>query len=218
MKIYNIEQGSDAWHRLRMGVLTASQFDKLITSTGKPSKQYDGLICCKIAEKASGIPTYVPQNFAMERGKELEQEAREYYELETGNKVEQVGFIMHDTLNAGCSPDGLIGEDGGLEIKCPLPGNHVAYLRDEKLPTKYYQQVQGNMFITGREWWDFMSYAPGLKPLIIRVERDLKFIAELEKLLFQYGQEIIDLSEKYKQKINNVVEIDLNEMLSEIEE
>jgi hypothetical protein len=121
----------------------------------------------------------------MERGNELEPRARDYYELATGNTVVETGFCLNDKYNYGVSPDGLIGDNGGIEIKCPSPPVHVAYLRAGVLPTKYKQQVQGCLLVTEREYWDFLSYHPSMPAMLVRVERDDDYIellqAEVEK-------------------------------------
>lgn len=180
MRVIDCEQGSDEWLNARLGVPSASMFAKIVTTKGAWSTQADGYINQLIAEDLTGEPTPFYQNEHMARGTELEPDARAAYEFVTDQTVTEVGFCLHDTLRAGCSPDGLIGEDGGLEIKCPAAATHVSYLRDGKLPSKYYQQVMGCLWITGREWWDFMSYHPDMKPLIVRVERDEEYIAALE--------------------------------------
>lgn len=173
------EQGTPEWLKSRLGCPSGSGFDKLITAAGKPSTQAEGYINQLIAEILTGETTYVHVNEAMQRGTELEPMAREFYELMSGNTVNETGFCLHDTLQCGVSPDGLIGEDGGLEIKCPQPSTHVAYRRAGILPTKYKQQVMGCMWITGRQWWDFMSYHESMPALIVRVERDDDYIALL---------------------------------------
>ena len=183
MRIIDCEQGTDEWLAARLGIPSASMYGKIITTQGKWSTQADSYINQLVAEVLTGERTPVYQNEYMTRGTELEPEARRMYEFISDNKVDEVGFCMHDTLEAGASPDGLIGGDdgGGLEIKCPAASTHVEYLRGDTLPSKYKQQVMGCLWITGREWWDFMSYYPNMKPLIVRVERDEEYIAELEK-------------------------------------
>ena len=180
MRIMGYEQGSEAWLMSRLGCPSGSQFDKLITSTGKPSTSADTYINQLIAEIMTNKPTEVKVNEWMQRGTELEPKAREYYELASGNDVTEVGFCMHDTAQCGVSPDGLVGADGGLEIKCPAPSTHVKYLRDGKLPVAYKQQVMGCLWITGRSWWDFVSYHESMPALLIRVERDEDYIKALE--------------------------------------
>lgn len=185
MRIIESVQGTPEWLQSRLGCPSGSGFSNLITATGKPSASADGYINQLIAELITGETTYVKTTEWMQRGTELEPMARDYYTLATGNEVEEVGFCKHDRLETGVSPDGLIGSNGGLEIKCPAPATHVAYLRTGGLPTKYKQQVQGCMWITDREWWDFVSYNETMPALIVRVERDQDYIdalaSEVEK-------------------------------------
>ena len=179
MRVIDHEQGTQEWLQSRLGCPSGSGFDRLITSSGKPSTQADGYINQLIAELLTKETTEVKVTEWMQRGTDLEPFARNFYELMSGNEVQEVGFCKHDTLECGVSPDGLIGTDGGLEIKCPTPATHIAYLRAGVLPSKYKQQVQGCMWVTGRDWWDFMSYHERMPALIVRVERDDDFITIL---------------------------------------
>jgi len=180
MRIDQNEQGSFEWLAARLGIPSASMFAKIVTTKGAWSTSADTYINQLVAERLTGEREEVFQSHHMIRGTELEPDARDLYSLMTNSEVIEVGFCLHDTLAAGCSPGGLIGEDGGLEIKCPAPSTHVEYLRGGVLPSKYKQQVMGCLWITGREWWDFVSYHPTMKPLIVRVERDEEYIAALE--------------------------------------
>lgn len=198
MKIIKCEQGSPKWYSARLGIPTASDFDKIITTAGLPSKQQTKYMFKLAGEKVSGKAEETYQNGAMQRGKELEAEARNVYEFVTGEHVQQVGLCLTDgEYICGASPDGLIRRHGGLEIKCPSCSVHVEYLIGGTLPTDYYQQVQGGLFVTKRDWWDFMSYYPGLKPLIIRVLPDDKFQSSLEK-------EIVGFCTKLKDTIDRI--------------
>jgi putative phage-type endonuclease len=186
MIILDCEQGTSEWLQARLGIPTASSFDSIITSTGKPSTQADAYANKLIAEWLVGAPVDEYKNDWMLRGNELEPQARAYYEMQADCEVKQVGFVLRDDRRVGCSPDGLTA--GGLvEIKCPAPHTHVEYLLNGKVPTKYIPQVQGQMLITESEWCDFVSYHPLMPPVIVRVARDEKFIAalneELDKLL-----------------------------------
>jgi hypothetical protein len=175
MRIISCEQGSDIWWEARRGVPTASRFNRILTPKGKLSAQADGLICDLIGELLSLIPPEGIENAttrAMRWGVETESEARAWYSLERGVDVQQVGFCISDDGKTGCSPDGLIGEDGGIEIKCPQAGTHVAYLLDGGLPADYAPQVHGSLITTGRKYWEFLSYSVGLPPLLIRVIPD----------------------------------------------
>jgi len=191
MKIINCEQRSPEWFQCRCGVPSASSFDQIVTMKGEPSKQREKYMFRLAGERITGLQEETYQNAAMLRGVEMEAEARMFYELITGNIVEQVGFCISDS-GAGCSPDGMVGDDGLIEIKCPIMSTHVGYLLDNKLPSDYFQQTQGQLFVTGRKWVDFVSYYPAMKPLIVRVERDevfiTKFGVELEKFIVELEQ------------------------------
>ena len=179
MRVNNHTQGSDEWLQSRLGKPTASNFGKLITPTGKPSASAEGYINELIAQRITGeLPEFYKSD-AMERGNELEPAAKALYEFTYGVEVSEVGLCLHDEFECGASPDGLVGDDGGLEIKCPLPHNHIAYLREGVVPGKYIPQIQGCLWITGREWWDFMSYHPAMEDLIVRVYRDETYIKAL---------------------------------------
>lgn len=127
-------------------------------------------------------------NSHMERGKIMEDEARDLYAFARGVDPIRVGFIRNG--NAGASPDSLIGDDGGLEIKTALAHIQIERLQKATLPSEHVAQVQGGLWITGRSWWDFVSYSPGLPPLIIRVERDEAYIAQLAKAVEAFNQEL----------------------------
>jgi putative phage-type endonuclease len=179
MKMISVAQRTPEWYAARAGKPTASGFDRIVTSDGKPSKQAQKYMYQLAGEKILGMPEETYQNAAMQRGVELEAEARQYYELVTGTTVQEVGFCLDDTESFGCSPDGLVGEDGLIEIKCPSLAVHVDYLLRGALPSDYIQQVQGQLLVTGRKWCDFVSYYPGIRPLVVRVARNEDFIKKL---------------------------------------
>jgi len=197
MRIDQNEQGSPEWLAARLGIPSASMFAKIVTTKGIWSASADAYINQLVAERLTGEREEVFQSHHMLRGTELEPDARDLYSLMSDAEVTEVGFCLHDTLSAGCSPDGLIGEEGGLEIKAPAPATHVEYLRGGVLPSKYKQQVMGCLWITGREWWDFVSYHPTMKPLIVRVERDEEYIAALEKCVTKAVNLIEENVEKF---------------------
>ena len=192
MRICKDEQGTPGWIAARLGCPSASMFSKLCTSKGVWSTQADSYINQLVAEELTGEQTAFYQNDHMLRGTELEPEARDLYCVLQDVEVKEVGFCLHETIAAGCSPDGLVGESGGLEIKCPAGATHVGYLRDGILPLKYKQQVMGCLWVTERDWWDFFSYHPGMKPLIVRVERDEEYIAKLEECVSRAVNSIND--------------------------
>jgi putative phage-type endonuclease len=189
MKVVTAEQRTPEWYEERMGIPTASSFDKIITSKGDISASRTKYLYKLVAEKLSGTVETSYINDAMQHGIDTEAEARKVYELITLNDVEHVGFCLSDCERYGASPDGLVGEDGLLEIKCPKAETHIEYLLNGKLPTAYFQQVQGQLLVTGRKWCDFMSYVRNLKPFIIRVGRDEEFIKKLEQALIEFDKE-----------------------------
>ena len=177
----NHEQRSKEWFAARLGCPSGSGFSKLIKADGKPSSSADTYINELIAQKVIGEIPETYENEWMIRGRELEPDAKAWYEFANGVTVQDVGFIKHDHFECGVSPDGLVNADGGLEIKCPAPSTHVKYLRDGKLPAIYKPQVMGCMWITGRKWWDFLSYHPSMPPFLIRVHWDSDYIVALSK-------------------------------------
>ena len=199
MKIIDVTQGTPEWHLARCGIPSASNFDKIVDIDGKPSKQRKKYLYQLAGERIAGKSEETYQNAAMLRGKELEAEARQFYELTNGVTVEQVGFcVTEGKVIFGASPDGLVGKDGLVEIKCPLIYTHVGYLLAEALPSDYIQQVQGQLLVTGRKYCDFISYFPGLKPLVVKVEPDKKFQKALAIELELFAKELNEIVEKIK--------------------
>jgi len=197
MKIIDCIQNSPEWFAARAGIPTASNFDLIVTTKGERSKQREKYLYRLAGEAITGTPEETYQNGAMQRGIALEAEARQLYELITGATVTQAGFCLADE-GYGASPDALVGETGSLELKCPNLATHVGYLLDGKLPTEYFQQVQGQLLVTGREWADFMSYYPGIKPFLIRVERDEQFLKQLRIELLLFVAELKDVIAKIR--------------------
>lgn len=174
MKIHTgFDQNSLDWLAARAGVLTASEFSQILTPQfkmreGEMPKTH---LARKLAEKWLGpLPGF--STIDMDFGKILEEEAKPFYEVQFSEEIQSVAFITNDEGTVGCSPDGLIGDEGGIEIKCPEPTNHVKYLLGGKLPDDYTAQVHGSMFVTGRPWWKFMSYRRNLPPFVVTIFRD----------------------------------------------
>ncbi len=185
MKIHPAEQGSVDWMLARSGIPTASEFDAILTPefkprTGEMPKTY---IAKKIAEWWQGGPLASFNTFNMEAGQILEEEARPWYELQFGEEIQRVGLCLTDDERVGCSPDGLIGEDMGIEIKCPEPHTHVRYILAGELPKDYAAQVHGGMFVTGRPLWRFLSYRRHFPSLVLLVERDEAIQAKIRDAL-----------------------------------
>lgn len=183
MKIIDCIQLSPEWYAARLGKVTASNI-AAVTAKGKgggPSKDRKNYMFRLIAERMTGLPQESYSNKAMDWGTETEQAAREYYEGLNGVKVRQVGFIERDS-DTGCSPDGLIGSPGMLQIKCPYSTTHIKYILADKMPAEYFKQVQYELFIAEREWTEFLSYDPRVtrrRSFTKRVYRDEKVIKEL---------------------------------------
>jgi hypothetical protein len=172
MIYHDVKGGSPEWFQLRLGIPTASQFDRILTpKTLKESGQAHEYACELLAEWALGIPLEQESSGFMQRGTALEAEAVRYYEMISDAETTPGGFCTTDDERIGCSPDRLVGGVGGLEIKCPAPKNHVRYLLGSPLED-YLLQVQGSLWVTKREWWDVMSYAPGFPSQIVRVDPD----------------------------------------------
>jgi len=189
MIILDIEQYSDTWFAERAGRPTASSFDKVVTTKGEPSKSATNYLYQLAGECITGVKTETYQNAVMQRGIEMEAEAKDLFRFAYG-EVREVGLIYPDEgKRYSCSPDGLL-EDAGLEIKCPLIHTHVGYLLANKLPTEYIQQVQGSMLITGFKKHHFMSYYPGLPPLMLEIPRDEIFISKLNAELDKFCLEL----------------------------
>ena len=181
MKIIQCEQGSEEWHREPFGVPTASHFHELITPVdGKPSAQARKYVAWKCAEWWLGGPPDSASSPWMDRGNKQEDEGRRWYAFENSVDTQQVGFVTNDAGTVGCSPDTLVGDDGGLEIKTLTAVNHVlALLGDEKFARGHYPQVQGCLWVCERQWWDVMAWNPAMTPCVVRVERDEEYIAKL---------------------------------------
>ena len=181
------DQRTAEWHQERAGKFTGSRFADVMArnkKTGEPLKAHHDLIFQIVAERMTGRAEESPTGFALQWGVDVEPYAREAYELETGAIVQQTGFLTHPQYDfAGCSPDGLIGSDGGLEMKCPK--SSIIHLErfESGVPDEYMPQVQGCLWVTGRQWWDFVSYDPRMpeshRILIIRIERDEDYIKKL---------------------------------------
>lgn len=189
MKVLSCPQGSEAWFAARRGLPTCSRFDSILTpKTAKPAAAQHSLINSLISESVCPPEeAFVrPTTAEMEYGLKLEAEARCCYELEHAvGKISEAGFVLHESGMFGGSPDALVGEDGGVEIKCPNPATHIGYVRDGGLPSEYRCQVHGYMIVTGRKWWDFWSYARHFEPFLLRVTRD-DFTAALEAELHAF--------------------------------
>lgn len=191
MIVHDVEQGSPEWLSCRLGIPTASEFDKIITAGGQPSKQAGAYADRLLAEIMVGKPVDpFKGNSWTERGNELEPDAAAFYELQRDVETVRVGFCTDDSRTMGASPDRFVGEDGLLEIKCPATHTHIKTLLDQNLDRDHYPQVQGQLLVTGRKWADIISYHPEMPPLIVRVGRDEAYLSAMRKLLGEFHRDL----------------------------
>jgi len=199
MIIVDVVQGTPEWMACRLGIPTASEFSNIITpAKGEYSKSATTYMHKLIAESLTGKEATGFMSDWMERGVEMEAEARSWYEFTRNATVRQVGFCYRDDRkDCGCSPDGLL-DDRGLEIKCVSPGVMVGYLLDGGMVREYIPQVQGSMLVTGLSVWDFLVYHPDFEPMLITVKRDDEYISKLEMYLARFNKERLEKLERLK--------------------
>jgi hypothetical protein len=174
--IKDLVQGSPEWLLEKIGKPSASRISEIITSDGSRSKTRTSYMYELAAEIVTGKREESYKNKNMETGNEREEESRVLFEMVTGKTVEKVGVVYKDENKLFlCSPDGIIDGKEGLELKNVIPSTQVKYLLDGKLPTSYFGQCQMSLFITGFKAWNFCSYVPSMRPLIVPVTPDLTY-------------------------------------------
>jgi YqaJ-like viral recombinase domain len=185
----DVEQGTPEWFALRVGKPTASMFHAILAKgEGKTRKKY---LYQLASERITGEPTESYSNPYLDRGKAQEEEARNLYSFLSACDALRVGFIERGiSPTAGCSPDSLIGDAGGLEIKTQRADLLVETLFKDEFPSEHKAQVQGNLWICEREWWDLMVYAPKMPPFIKRAYRDEGYIANLEREVSSFNEDL----------------------------
>lgn len=205
-----IEQGTPEWHACRLGKVTASRIADVMarTKTGYGASRAN-YMADLLVERLNGQPTEYFSNAAMQWGTEQEPSARAEYEFITLNDVAQVAFIDHPTIDmTGASPDGLVGSDGLIEIKCPNTKTHIEYLESGTIPDKYLKQMHWQMICTGRDWCDFVSYdpriiVPEMRIKIDRIERSEILSAEITEEVMKFLAELAEretgLRARYKE-------------------
>ena len=189
-----VDQGTDEWHELRNGLVTASKFkDAMAGGAGKTRKSYMYQLA---AEAITGQREESFSSQYMEWGNETEPQARAMYEFDTGYTVDEVSFIRLDGHKVGCSPDGLIGDDGLVEFKCPKTTTQIETFLSGKMPTGHKPQVQGQMWVADREWCDFVSFDPRISGAAsffkVRIMRDEEYIKELSEKIFKFEEELAE--------------------------
>lgn len=194
MQVFTFEQGGDDWLNARLGIPTASKFATVMAKgEGKTRSEYMRKLA---GELLTHEPAEAFSNVHMERGKVMEDEAREHYAFIEDADIVRVGFIRNG--EKGGSPDSLVGGDGGLEIKTALPHIQIDRLERDRLPPEHRAQVQGNIWVAEREWWDFVSYWPRLPPLIVREYRDDTYIKQMSEAIDAFNEELALLVERIR--------------------
>jgi len=196
-------QGEIEWHRLRIGKVTASEASNLLTpefkeKTGDTPRTF---LYRKLAERWQGhaLPGFT--SWQTEQGNIKEERAIPWFRLEFDSlNVRRVGFVETDDGIAGCSPDALIGEDSGLEVKCPEAPNQARYLVEGKLPADYRVQVHFSMYVTGRPRWMFLSYRPKFPAFILQVERDEEICSKIHDVVTKFHASLNAAFETLTQK------------------
>lgn len=196
MQIFDCEQYSPEWWACRLGLPTASMFGAVLAKGkgGAESKTRRTYMLKLAGERLTSEPADAYTNSHMDRGKEMEPEARALYAMMTDAEPRQVGFIRNG--KAGCSPDSLIGEDGILEIKTALPHILIGYWLADIFPAEHVAQCQGQLWVTGRKWVDIAIYWPKLPLFVKRAERDEDYIAKLANAVADFDGEVAAIVER----------------------
>jgi len=201
-----IEQGSAEWFAARCGMVTASKVADVIarTKTGWGASRTN-YMAQLVAERLTGVVAESYTNAAMQWGIDMEPEARSTYEFFTNSVVEEASFVLHPSIEeTGASPDGYVGSDGLVEIKCPNTATHIETLLSGAVPGKYFTQIQWQLACTGRQWCDFVSFDPRMPAtmnmFIKRVPRDDELIASLEKDVSDFLVELRDIVARLRAK------------------
>ncbi|MDH0869712.1 lambda exonuclease family protein [Agrobacterium pusense] len=194
MQVFDFEQGEEEWFKARMGIPTASKFATVMAKgEGKTRSEYMRKLAGEIL---TGEPQEAFSNGHTERGNAMEDEARQHYAFIEVAEIQRVGFIRNG--NKGASPDSLVGNNGGLEIKTALPHIQIDRLERDRLPPEHKAQVQGNLWLSEREWWDFVSYWPKLPILTVRVYRDEDYIKTMADEIDRFNDELAALVERIR--------------------
>lgn len=200
LQIINVEQGSPDWFAARLGIPTASEFGTVMArgKGGGESKTRRTYMLKLIGERMTGKPQESYSNAHMERGKEMEAEARSLYAFMRDEEPQLVGFVRNG--DKGASPDSLVREDGSLEIKTKLPHLQLEVLMADELPSDHKAQVQGQIWVLEREWADFVSYWPNLPLFVKRVYRDEAYIKTIASAVDEFLSEMHELQTTIQQR------------------
>ncbi len=187
-----MEQRSPEWYSARLGLVTGSAISNVLMDSSKAGyRNYQAQLVC---ERLTGEPTETYVSPAMQHGIDTEDEARAAYMARNAVIVDQTGFVRHPKLEAGCSPDGLVGDDGLIEIKCVQPATALDLLESKKVPTDHYNQIQWQLAVTGRDWCDYVVYQPKLPERlrlnVIRVIRNQADILHMTEKVEKFLEEV----------------------------
>lgn len=203
MKIIDCIQGTPEWHQARAGIPTASEFKKVLRERGKTkgseSVERLNLIRRLAGERITGDPATSYSNAYMERGKEMEPQARDDYAFINDVTPEIVGFVTLDDGSAGASPDSFIGADGMLEVKTAEPHILLGHMERGEVPAEHRAQIQGGLWVCERDWLDLIIYWPKMKPFIVRAHRDEAYIRDLASAVAAFNEEVAAVVERYQQ-------------------
>jgi YqaJ-like viral recombinase domain len=203
-QIFTCAQNTPEWFRARHGIPTASMFATVMAkgkTAGSESLTRRTYLMKLAGEIITGEPMDSFSNEHTERGHEFEPEARDFYAFQTGAPLERVGFVRNG--RAGCSPDCLIGDHGGVEIKTKLPHLLIDLILKDEFPSEHKAQVQGTLWVTGRKWWDIAVYWPGIPLFVKRVERDDVYIAQIETEVSRFNTDLDSIVAQMRQRMNN---------------
>lgn len=197
MKIHhNVDQGTPEWLALRLGKPTASNMAVILATDPKKRATRDKYLYKLAAERVSGIVEETYKNQYMQMGNELEPLARDAYIAKTDNEVAQVSFIDCDTW--GASPDGLIGDNGCIEIKCRIGSVQVETLLDDCVPPENLPQIHAVLLASDRQWCDYVSYSKGMKLYVRRIERSAEWDARITEALSKFQSDLDSIVSKIK--------------------
>lgn len=196
IKIFDHEQGSPEWRKVRSGLVTASELHSVLAGgKGLTRKAYMNRLAIEIV---TGEPVETYQNDHMRRGNEMEAEARNYYAFLKDVELTTVGFLLNDKLKVGCSPDALVGKSGALEVKTKLPALLVDCILRNELPPEHKAQCQGTLWAGELEWIDLEVFWKGLPAFVTRAVRDETYIKNLRTAVVQFQSELHEVVEKIK--------------------
>ena len=226
VKYLNMEQGSPRWRAARLGKPTASMYGCIVSPTGKAvtGAKRASYMAKLVGERLAGMSSDSFTSAAMERGNELEPFARAWYADVIFAPVEETGFAYDADKRAGASPDGLVGENGGLEIKCPLQSNHIKHLIADVVPKEWIVQVHGCIWLCDRQWWDFVCFCddPNVPNMLTRVMRDDAMCAAFDVHIAAFCDELDETEARIRKQYGLpervAIDLDLLSGICETEE